>query len=464
MVTTNAILDTGVRALKAFQMSLATTSHNITNVSTDGYTRQRANLVATPPMPHVPGQIGSGVEVNEVVRLREPTLDYTIRSEVSNLGRWTQEQETLGVLETVLGEATNGNIGNALSEFWNSWQELSTAPEETGIRSVVVEKAKSVADAFQDADKRLVDFTTGLNQTLLARVDDANSYTKAISELNYDIFRTELTGANANDLRDSRDLLVEKLAELSDIVVTTQPANGAYDIQIQTAGGPEYLVQGFLSFDLSTSDISAPPDGYNEVTLGGMEVTSASGRFKGFADDFVDVEAMRTALDNIANALRTTVNTQHMAGFDLSGTGGGSFFSGTSAADLDVEVALAADPSLIAASSTAGGAPGNGLNALAIAGIRDQALLATGTLNQSFSQMILDVGGKAHEANLRYADYESAVRVVKEQRASISGVNMDEEVANMLAFQRAYQGAARVITTVDDMLDRIINRMGRVGL
>lgn len=462
MITTNAILDTGVRALKTFQISLATTAHNITNVSTEGYTRQRANLAPTTPMPHVPGQIGSGVEATYVIRLREPTLDYTIRAEVSNLGRWTQEQETLGVLETVLGDATNGNIGNALSEFWNSWQELATAPEETGIRSVVIEKAKSVADVFQDADKRLEDLVASLTQTLEARVTGANSYTKAIAELNYDIFRAELTGANANDLRDSRDMLVEKLAELTDIVVTTQP-NGTYDVQVQTAGGPEYLVQGILSFDMATSDIDA--DGYNEVTLGGVEVTSASGRFKGFSDDFANVEAMRVALDGIADELRDTVNTQHAAGFDLNGDVGGLFFTpGAGAADLDVVAALSATPSLVAASSTAAGVPGNGLNALAIAGIRDQALLASGTLNESFSQMTLDVGGKAHEANLRYADYESAVRMVKEQRASISGVNMDEELTNMLAFQRAYQAAARVITTVDDMLDRIINRMGRVGL
>lgn len=463
MITTNAILDTGVRALKTYQIALATTAHNITNVGTEGYSRQRANLAPTLPMPHVPGQIGSGVEATYVVRLRDATLDNTIRTEVSHLGRWTQEQDSLSVLETMLGEATNGNIGNALSEFWNGWQELATAPEEFGIRSVVVEKARSLADAFQDADKRLVDFTTGLNQSLSAKVNDANGYTQSIAQLNYDIFRTEITGANANDLRDRRDLMVEKLADLTDITVTAQP-NGALDIQVQTAGGPEYLVQGFLTFDMASSDISFPADGYNEVTLGGVEVTSASGRFKGFSEDFTNVEATRTALDNLALALRDEINAQHALGFDLTGIPGVSFFSGTGAADIDVEAAVAADPSLIAASSTAGGVPGNGLNALAMVGIRDQNVLPSGTLNESFSQLVLTLGAKASQANLRYADYETAVRVVKEQRESISGVNMDEEVTNMLAFQRAYQSAARVITTVDDMLDRIINRMGRVGL
>jgi flagellar hook-associated protein 1 FlgK len=203
--------------------------------------------------------------------------------------------------------------------------------------------------------------------------------------------------------------------------------------------------------------------------LSGFEVTSNSGRFKGFADDFANVQATRTALDNLANELRDHVNAQHQAGYDLSGNAGGLFFSlGVGAADLEVAATVAADPRLIAASSTDGGAlgpvVGNGLNALAIAGIRDQSLLPAGTLNDSFSQLVLNLGSKASEANMRYADYETATRVVKEQRAAISGVNMDEEVANMLAFQRAYQGAARVITTVDDMLDRIINRMGRVGL
>jgi len=463
VITTNAILDTGVRAVRTFQLSLATTAHNITNVSTEGYSRQRADLGTTFPMLHTPGQIGTGVEAQSISRLREPTLENTVRTEISHLGRWTQQRDSLAVLETLPGDATAGNIGSALSEFWNGWQELSTAPEEVGIRSVVVERARSVADAFQDASKRLADFTDGLNQSLSAKVIDANSYTKGIAQLNYDIFRAELTGANANDLRDRRDLLIEKLAELTDVTVATQ-ANGTVDIQVQTAGGPEYLVQGFLSFDMASSDITIPADGYNEVTLSGVEVTSASGRFKGFADDFLTVDATLTSMDNLANALRNTVNAQHALGFDLNGNAGGSFFSGTSAADIDVEAAVASDPALIAASSTAGGVPGNGLNALAIVDIRDQNVLPSGTLNEGFSQLVLDLGGKAREANLRYADYETAVRVVKEQRAAISGVNMDEEVANMLAFQRAYQGAARVITTVDDMMDRIINRTGRVGL
>jgi len=463
VITTNGILDTGLRALKAYQIALATTSHNISNAATEGYSRQRANLAPTLPMPHTPGQIGSGVEATYITRLRDATLDSTIRTEVSNLGRWTQEKETLGVLETQLGEATNGTIANALSEFWNAWQELATAPEELGIRSVVVEKAKSLADAFQNVDTQLAGFTVGLNQSLTAKVNDANTYSKNIAQLNYDIFRIELTGANANDLRDRRDLMIEKLAELSDIVVTPQ-ANGALDVQIQTAGGPEYLVQGFLSFDMDCSDISVPADGYNEVTLGGVQVTSNSGRFKGFADDFANVAATRTSLNNLAGTLINTVNARHALGYDLYGNAGGSFFSGTSAADIDVEAAVSASPALIAASNSAAGVPGNGLNALGIAGIRDQTVLGGATLNDGLGTLVIELGSKAREANLRYADYATTVRVMKEQRESISGVNMDEELTNMLAFQRAYQGAARIITTVDDMLDRIINRMGRVGL
>lgn len=463
MITTNAILETGVRALLSYQVALATTSHNIANVSTEGYSRQRANLTPTPPMVSTPGMIGTGVEVADVVRLREPTLDNTIRTEVSNLGRWTQENDSLSELETIPGDATNGAIGNALSQFWSSLQDLANSPEDVGIRSVVVQQGQALADAFQSASKQVSDFTDGLNQTLTAKVADANSYTKGIAQLNNDIFKTQLTGANANDLLDQRDLLIEKLAGLSDITVTNQP-NGTMDVQVQTAGGPEYLVQGFNSFDMASSDISVPADGYNEVTLNGVQVTGSSGAFKGFADDFANVASMQTSLDNLANTLRNTVNTQNAAGFDLNGDAGGTFFTGTGAADLDVSAAVAADPSLIAASSTAAGVPGNGSNALALADISNQKVLAGNTLNESFSQLVLDVGGKASEANQQYTDYSTAVTAVKDQRASISGVNMDEEITNMMAFQRAYQGAARVITTVDEMLDQIINRTGRVGL
>jgi len=462
MITTNGILDTGIRGLRSFQIALSVTSHNVTNASTEGYTRQRAELNPTLPLPHIPGQIGTGVEVVSVERLRMATLDATIRSEMSQLGRWDQAQSSTGVLETMFGDPTNGSIGNALTEFWNSWHDLTTAPGDQGARSVVLQRALSLVDTLRDASSRLDRLNTGLNQSLDASIADGNSYISGIALLNQEISRAELTGQKANDLRDRRDLLIEKLSDLTDVTVVEQ-ANGMLDIDV----GGTTLVSGINATLLS--GVMNAGTGHVEVRVGAALLPFTSGRFQGFTESFATLDATRASLNQLAGTLITEVNAVHAAGYDLTNATGVNFFTysgvaGEEAQSIDLDAAVKTNPSKIAASDSGPPTPvGNSGNALTLALLRDKKVIGGATLNENFGNIILTLGAKAREANQRQEDYQFAVQAVVEQREAISGVNMDEEIANMLNFQRAYQAASRVITTVDEMMDRIINHTGRVG-
>lgn len=458
MLTANALLEVGTRGLKTFQIAMGVTSHNITNSNTEGYTRQRAELSSSYPIFLQPHIFGTGVQVDAIVRLRESVLDATIRGETSEVGRWEVNAQTLGTLETMLGNATNGSLGEALNAFWNGWQDLTSGPEEMGARQSLLDLSQRIADVFHGGVRRLDDLNTGLNTTVTAAVAKANGYTQSIAELNREIARAELNGANANDLRDRRDLLVEKLSRLTDVHVVEQP-NGMLDIDVNG----DVLVSGVNSFALSA--VLNGGTNHMEVQLGGNPLAFTSGAFQGFTESFGEVDGKRAQLDQLAATLISEVNSRHAAGFDLQGNPAGAFFAGTDAATIGLDPALASNPAQIAASTTA--APGGNDLALAIAQLRDLKVIPGGTptmtLNEAFNSLVLDLGSGSKRATETLGDFERIRASVAERRSAVSGVNMDEELSNLLTFQRAYEASARLITTVDEMMDMIINRMGIVG-
>lgn len=368
MITPQGILEIGARGLKTFQIAISTTSHNITNVHTEGYSRQRAEIATTFPIKLGNHIFGTGNTTAQIVRLRQVTLDTLVRNETSELGRWTQNHETLRTLETDLGDATRGRIGMGLDEFWSGWQDLSANPEDIGARQALVDRAESIADAFHGVVARLDSLNDGLNLSATAGVTEANSYITEIAELNRSISRAEFAGRHANDLRDRRDLLVEKLSKLTDVNVIEQP-NGQVDIDVNG----DVLVAGETAFTLS-SVLNA--SNHIEVQLGGSPLALTTGRFQGFVESYAQIDATRARVDQLAATLITEVNTLHSTGFDLRGNPAGSFFGGIDAATIGVSAALMADPAQVAASTTA--VPGGNDLALAITQLRDKDVLPGG--------------------------------------------------------------------------------------
>ncbi len=475
-------IQTGLRGLMAQQRALDTTGHNITNANTPGYSRQVTNLATTSPYtvpsfgrPAAAGQIGTGVTADAVERMRSAFLDDQIRNESETLGYWAAQSETLTQVEGILGEPSDTGLSNALDVFWKSMQDLSLHPESMPIRTIVRQRGVELADMIQHTYTQLNDTQKSVDQAITLKVDEINGIAQQIADLNDQISKAVGVGLQPNDLLDRRDLLVTKLSKMVNIS-TFNGENGAVTVNI----GGISLVAGEQAHKLTTvpnalngglvdvrwadfQDPSSPPD------LLPADVTN--GELKGMLDvRDVKLAGYMSQLNDLAAGLITNVNAQHAgpAGFDLNGNPGGAFFAGTDASNIAVDPAImAGDPGLrlIAASSSATGVPGDGSNALKIAQLNQAKIMngGTATYSEFLGAMVSNLGVDSDQAKTMETNQTTLIDHLTKQSESIAGVSLDEEAANMIKFQHGYDAAARVITTMDEMLDVIINSMGVVG-
>lgn len=472
-------INTALRGLMAQQKAMQTTAHNIANASTEGYTRQRVVMVPTLayPVPSMsrPGgqgwQVGTGVEVQEIRRIRDEFLDGQIRYETHALGAWERRRDALREIEEVFAEPSDTGFNTILSQFWASWQELSKNAESSPVRTTVVETATALTEAMRHTYQQLETIREDLNQIMEIKVIEVNSLARQIADLNKQIKDIQAAGDQPNDLMDQRDKLLDELARIVDFK-TKEQADGTIQVLLDGQDLVEVDSNGAL-----VRSLKSERDANNNTVVLWQDNTAVNikdGELKGLEKVRDEQLAVFTAnLNTLANGLRDRVNELHQQGKDLSGNNGGQFFAGSNgAADIDVNSAIRNDVTLIAAATTGSpGAPnpGDGSNALRIAQLQHTLLRENGgTLVESPTGVTFDDYYKNFTARLGVAAYE-AVRMATNQkslvdqltnrRESISGVSLDEEMAYMIQFQRGYEAAARLMTTLDEMLDTLINRM-----
>ncbi len=261
MASTFHGLETARRGLFTTQSALNTTGHNIANANTAGYSRQVVNMTASRPIDAVgftksaaAGQLGTGVEASAITRVREKFLDNQYRNEYKSHGNFTVQLDTLEKLEGIVNEPSDTGLRTVISNFWNSWSDLSKNPENADGRKVVMEQTMAMVDAFNYTAKQLTDLKDDLTENVEINLSTVNSLTTSIAQLNGEIRRIEGLGDSANDMRDQRDLLTDQLSGLVNIRVEDQ-ANG-YRI---TMGGAE-LVQGTTSSPLDIGAITTAFD------------------------------------------------------------------------------------------------------------------------------------------------------------------------------------------------------------
>ena len=219
-------LEVAKRGLYAQQTSISTTGHNIANANTLGYTRQKVDLTASLPIEtpgmnrsQQPGQLGTGVDVQSITRIREGFLDEQFRNESSLLGGWEIKSDTLEKIELLFNEPNDNALSTVIDQFYDAWQDLSTDPTNATARAVVSERSLAMLDGFKHLDKQLTQLQTDLEVKLNAKIDGANLNIEQISHLNKEIARIEGLGHNANDLRDKRDVLVDDLSKIMSLSV-----------------------------------------------------------------------------------------------------------------------------------------------------------------------------------------------------------------------------------------------------
>jgi flagellar hook-associated protein 1 len=449
-------LSIAVGALVAEQDALNVTANNVANTNTPGYSRQRPDLVASDPV--VIGQLtfGTGVTLQKVESLRDPILELRIHQETQQQGSLDAFVSGMQQVEVMFNNSNGGDLGTLISNFFSSLQQLSTDPGSLPLRQAVLTAAGNVANGFQNTARNLQTQRTNLDLNVTQSVQQVNTLTAQIANLNGQITGLENVGKNADIFIDQRNVLINQLSGLID-VSAIQSDNG---LTLTTSNGTA-LVAGTRSFDLSTQlDVS----GVQHIFSQGADITAkiTSGKLAGLLEvRDQKIPSLLSSLDTLAAGLANAVNTAHQGGFDLNGNAGGDFFVAPPASGQGAAAGLAVaitDPALIAASSD--GSPGSNGNVLALAAVHDQAVAGGQTPTDFYSNLVFGVGSDVSNGSAESDASSLVLRQLQDQRGSVSGVSLDEEAANLVQFQRGYDAAGRMVSTINEMLDVAIN-LGR---
>ncbi len=468
-----ATIGLGTRALSAQRQGIETAGHNLANVNNRAYTRQRVLLETSNALPTANGPVGTGVQASTIQQIRDGLLETRIATEGSVTAYWQAQQKSLQYGQSSLGqeldrqatgaEGASATIGSgsprglaeSLQDLFNGFQAVATSPTSTAERQVLLEQAQSLANKFNLTDARFGDLHTQLDAQLADDVTAANDLLAGIAALNDDIGNAEVGGRGlANDLRDSRQEKIQALAKLVK-VAAVEDLTGGINISVD---GVTFVSGNQRIETLELYDAGGGQKLLRAATAG-TALTLTSGTMQGTIDARDGaLTDLRTNLNSLAALLITNVNAAHNTGFSLTGTTGAAFFTGTDASNVAVNATLTGNPSLFQAAGAAG-AVGDNQTALALAQLAQtrHGTLNNQTFQQHYGQSVAELGQSLATANGQVSDQEAVTRLLETQRASVSGVSLDEELADLLKFQKAFAASAKLITTVDEMLDMVVN-------
>ncbi|MCL2548634.1 MAG: flagellar hook-associated protein FlgK [Symbiobacteriaceae bacterium] len=516
MRSTFAGLDVARKALATQQYALETTLHNVANANSPGYSRQRVEMGADYPVivPGYNGIIGSGVRIDAIIRIRDEFLDYQIRNEFTISSYREYCATVLGRLESFFNEPGEGGLKEAMNRFYDAWQNLTRDVTDSSLRAEVRASADVFCNVLNSFDYQMSQLIKDMDAAVQASVNSINTKAQQIAALNYDIFMIEAEGKYyANDLRDRRDLLLDELSQLCEIKIIDE--NNYVTI---TVNG----VRLVSHTDVTRLGVAFNPElGWHELEwVFGPNVKLAADIQSGSLGAQIqmrhDVQFVyRAAMDAFAREFAMTINYQHRQGYYIDEDGdweqGIDFFvpsgfdddeaafqptafsirvnplimNGLAGLDLIAAVGLDEDEEF-SPSGPDGPYPGNNINALRIAQIRNNKnLLAQiqegindeisgtwledefgliylgNTFEEKYHTFLLELGIRA-DSNFRLYETSSyQTKMLEQRRSSISDVSLDEEMTNMIRFQQAYAAAARLSAALNDVLSILMERVFR---
>lgn len=514
MISSFMGLETAKRGLSTSQGALYTTGNNVSNANTVGYSRQRVNLEQTSGFPtvgmnspRVAGQIGTGVAADTVQRIRDSFLDAQYRTQSNKIGYYGAMSESLSKMEGIMNEPTDSGLAATMEKFWNSIQGLTANAENSGAREVVASTGVMVADTLNYYYNSLTSVKTDIGNQINVKANEINTIIDSIDQLNQQISKVEPHGYIPNDLYDKRDVLVDNLSQLvsinvknvipSDYGKASDVATGLYNIELMNEDGSSYvppinLVSVNKTGMLGTAKVAVSFDdtsgAVNGVKFGSKTITDFhfSGELAGLIESFGYKKSdgttggsypdMLQKLDNMTKAFVNEFNAIHQEGYALGADNPSAinFFEMNDenpAQSIKVNSDILKDSSLIAAGKT-NGASGDNENAKLLADLKKKAFSEyttspdsslTGTFDTYYSGIIGNLGVDSQSAQKNLSNSAVLAASVDQNRASVSSVSLDEEMTDMIKFQQAYNASARMVTMVDEMLDKIINGMGTVG-
>lgn len=542
--------------LFAQQRSLHTISHNIANSNTEGYTRQKVDFHATNPeqLPGIYGMLGTGVDVDAVKQIRNEFLDFSFRGENSKLGHYSVYDDILKNIEAVFKEPSDASFSKLMDNYYSAMQELSKSPENLTVRALVRQRGIALAEGIQSMSESLKKMQRDTNFELSVAVTDINGYAQQIAGLNKIIYNSELTGGMANDVRDQRNLILDKMSELTKLDYY-EDNQGRFHVMIN---GHE-VVNHFNYDQLETNERlevqnEDDVDGLFDLKWkSGADFRTSEGKIAAIFEMRDNISGSNKGipyyvdkLNEFIDTLASEMNNIHTQGFGLGGTTGVNFFtfSNKTTAEynsfmlsnglnggkpLDVtssvlegldtttpvtneiqdknaqiirqninkilknnpeyanksikliegkyyvtdrlkadQVSISKDIDLdlnkIAAADNSNTIPGKGANALKMASSRSNVkMFDWGSPDDFVKSLVTNLGVDKQEATRVFSNQQVQVQSLQVSKDSYSGVSLDEEMSDMVRFQQAYNANARMLTTFDEMIDIVVNRMGLVG-
>jgi flagellar hook-associated protein 1 FlgK len=458
------------RALMAQQRAMEVTGHNIANANTPGFSRQQALMATAAPFPYPAAnapaggawQLGSGVEITAIRRVRDSFLDYQFRSAIHSLGYWEANREVLSQVEMTFLEPSENGLANLLSEFWGAWQELSKNPESMPVRVSLREKARSLTDTVRLMYRNIEDLRQGVALDIETKVAEVNALAGQLVDLNQQIVRVTALGQHPNDLLDQRDLLLDRLSRRLSIALAYKP-NGAVEVH----AGNRILVQEAQAFTLR-AEIGTVTASIN-WEKNGQPALIRDGDLQALLDAYNTLlPGYQEGLNELVRELVDEINSIHRGGFGLNNATGINFFQPIAAGDVPEALFFRLSDQVLAdvnniASARNVSQPGDGGVALDIARLRAGLTMQGGTVTfESYYQNLIARMGTAGEEAGRLVNLQGQlVKALEIRREEAAGVSLDEEMLNLVQFQHAYQAAARFASQMDEMLDVLINRTFR---
>lgn len=461
------LMDVGKRGMAVSQSALQTASHNISNKSTEGYTRQRVETSASPPQNEGPLRIGTGTQISGINRINNPWIEKQLEREGSQFAFIESQSQALGRLESAVNEQSVKSLNSSIGDFFGSFRDLANSPESALPRSQVREAAGNLIRNFKDVRRQLDNVSTDLNKGIELSVKESNGIAKEIADLNTKIHDIEISSNGvANDERDRRDLLVKKLSEKLDISYAEDSKSGMLNI---TAGNTGMLVAGTTSGEIKTyTNEKNKIVIYNELSKGGTKFDITDQFRKGSIGGSLDmreshVQNLMTSLDELAYGIATQVNEAHQEGYDRYDQEGVNFFDVPqdgqfSLENLKINDLIMEDVGHIAAAAKVG-APGDNTIANVIQELQFQPTMADGkySFDDFYNTKVGEIGSLAARANSNLETQKNTLDQLKNVRESVSGVSLDEEAAKMIEYQKSYEASARMIKIADEMFDTVLN-------
>jgi flagellar hook-associated protein 1 FlgK len=453
--TLSSALNVAVGGMLADQAALDTTSNNIANANTPGYSRQTVNFEETPPVEYGGQLFGTGVEIGQITSQRNNVLQMSLDQATQQQSKYDSYLTSMQQVQTLFNETSGTGLQSSITAFFNSLQQLSTDPSNTSLRQAVLSAAQNMAQDFNGASSSLASLQQNVDQSVPQAVSQINSLTSQIAQLNSEVSAAESTGQNAGSLVDQRNQLISQVSGLIDV---SQVDAGNGNVALTTTSGAA-LVVGNKSFQLTTQ--ADPTTGFQDVYSMGKDITSTiDGGSLGGTLQVRDstIPSILSSLDSLASSLENSFNSVNKAGTDLNGNPGGNFFvpppAGGVGAAATVSVALT-DPSQIAASLD--GSAGDNANVNAMLALQNQGIVNGQTPINAYSNLVFHVGNDVASAQSEEQGVTATVQQLQNQIGSVSGVSINEEAANLVQYQQAYQAAAQVASVISNLTSTAID-------